>query len=254
MINFIRQLEQRNSLLFWFGLYNFIIAITCLLLMPFDHAQVLGVSRWLKPMKFYFAVGIMTWSMGWYLYYLDNTIKVRRYSWLIASTMFFENGFILMQAFRKTTSHFNNSTSFNSITFSLMGIMILIFTVTCIFITVTFFRQRQFAIPAPYLWGIRLGLVFFVLFSLEGGMMLSLLKHTIGGPDGGPGIPVMNWSKYQGDLRTAHFFGIHSLQILQLLGFYVAKTKKRLVFFSIVYFVIVAGVFVQALAGIPLFF
>jgi FtsH-binding integral membrane protein len=138
--------------------------------------------------------------------------------------------------------------------FSLMGILILIFTITCIFITIRFFQQKEFNIPAAYVWGIRLGLVFFILFSSEGGVMVALLKHTVGGADGSEGLPIFNWSKQYGDLRIAHFIGIHALQLLPLTGFYVAKNKNQLFLYAGIYFIFTSALFVQAIKGIPLFF
>jgi hypothetical protein len=135
-----------------------------------------------------------------------------------------------------------------------MGGLILVFTITAILICISFFKQKQFSIPAAYVWGIRLGLLFFVFFSLEGGLMVGLLSHTIGGPDGGPGLPLVNWSTRYGDLRIAHFLGLHSLQVLPLFGNYIAKTKKQTITFSIAYFIIVAVLFLQAMKGIPLLF
>lgn len=251
---FFAELKQRNSLLFGFGCYNIIIALICTFLITADNTEILGVSRWLKPIKFYVAVGIMVFTMGWLLYYLSNTKKVKQFTRLIIFTMFFENGIILLQAIRKTTSHFNVKTVFDNVCFQLMGTFILIFTITIIFITVAFFRQKKFSIPEPYLWGIRLGLIFFILSSLEGGVMLTLLKHTVGAPDGTPGLPIINWSKNYGDLRIAHFFGIHALQILPLLGFYVAKTKNQIAIIAVMYFIFVAALLFQALKSIPLFF
>jgi hypothetical protein len=104
-----------------------------------------------------------------------------------------------------------------------------------------------------YVWGIRLGILLFVFFALEGGVMASTLKHTVGGNDNGNGLPLVNWNRMHGDLRIAHFFGMHSLQLLPLAGYYLAKTSKSIVIFSIVYAAIVIGLLIQALMGIPLF-
>ena len=84
--------------------------------------------------------------------------------------------------------------------------------------------------------------------------MVGLLSHTIGGPDGGPGLPLVNWSTRYGDLRIAHFLGLHSLQVLPLVGYYISKTKKQTIIFSVVYFVIATALFLQAMKGIPLLF
>lgn len=218
-----------------------------------DNMQMLGVSRWLKPMKFYLSVGIMVWTMAWLLYYLNNANKVKLYSWMIVFTMFFENAIILLQSFRGTTSHFNIKTPTDGMLFSVMGILIIVFTIVCILICISFFIQTHFNIPAAYVWGIRLGILFFIIFSLEGGVMISTMKHTVGAADGTPGIPLLNWSKEYGDLRIAHFIGIHSLQVLPLIGFYVAKSKNQMVFMSVIYFMVAILVFVQALRGISLF-
>jgi hypothetical protein len=192
--------------------------------------------------------------MGWLLYYLDSAKKIRRYSMLIFISMLFENGLIITQAIRNTTSHFNITSTINGIIFNLMGMFILLFTITIILVCISFFRQKQFPIPEAYVWGIRLGILFFLFFSLEGGAMLGLLKHTVGGPDGGPGLPVVNWSSQYGDLRIAHFIGIHSLQVLPLFGNYFSKTKTQTVIFSFVYFLLASALFLQAMKGIPLFF
>ena len=99
-----------------------------------------------------------------------------------------------------------------------------------------------------------MGLLFFIFFSLEGGLMLSLMSHTVGGKDGGTGLPLVNWSTKYGDLRIAHFLGLHSLQLLPLAGYHIARSKKQIILISVVYFLVVMALLVQALKGIPLFF
>jgi hypothetical protein len=135
-----------------------------------------------------------------------------------------------------------------------MGILIAIFTVIVILVCISFFRQKQFSIPMAYVWGIRLGLLFFIIFSLEGGVMVGLLRHTVGGADGSAGLPLVNWSNEHGDLRVAHFLGLHSLQILPLFGNYISGSKSQTILFSTVYFVLCAALFLQAINGIPLLF
>ena len=84
--------------------------------------------------------------------------------------------------------------------------------------------------------------------------MVGLLRHTIGADDGSPGLPVVNWSKQYGDLRIAHFVGMHSLQVLPLFGNYLARSKNQTIVFSIFYFLLAIALFFQAMKGIPLFF
>lgn len=254
-MQFLKELYLRNKLLCVFALFNIGVGTICFCLQFTDNIKLLGISRWIKPMKFYFSVGIMSASFGWLMHYLNNQKKVRILSWLMALLMFAENGLIIMQAIRGTTSHFNiRSGSFNILVFSFMGVIIMLFMVLCIIIAIMFFQQKHFNIAPAYVWGIRLGIVLFIIFSFEGGVMVSRLSHTIGGKDGTAGLPFVNWSTQYGDLRIAHFLGIHALQILPLAGYYVAKNSKQLILYAAFYFMAVTTLLILALNGIPLFF
>lgn len=197
-------------------------------------------------------MGIMVWTMGWILHYIRSKTAVLICSLLIFLSMFFENAIIIYQAWRKETSHFNISTPENGLLFTFMGIFIGLFTLTVILVTILFFRQKRMHISQSYCWGIRLGLLLFIIFSLEGGIMISLMSHTICGPDGGPGLPLVNWSTRYGDLRIAHFMGLHALQFIPLAGHYFFKTKKQVILFSVTYFLAAIALLVLALLGMPL--
>jgi hypothetical protein len=251
-MNFFNELKQRNKLLYWFGWCNLLAGMICLILVFVDDQQILGINRWIKPLKFFMSVSIMVWTMGWIMYYLDNKKAVKRCSWLIVLSMFIENFLITLQSARGTTSHYNSTSSLNAVLFSILGIFILVFTITAIRIAWLFFKQKTFSISSSYLWGILLGLILFIIFTSEGGMMVQRLSHTVGGPDGGPGMPLVNWSTRYGDLRIAHFLGMHALQKVPLAGFYVLRRKQQVILFAIIYFVVVSVLFALALLGRPL--
>ena len=254
MNSFLKDLQRRNLLLYYFGWLCFAGGMICLLLTQTSQTIILGINAFIKPMKFFFSVGIFSWSMGWYLYHLEKSKKVRSYSFMVVLVMSFELFVITWQAANGRLSHFNTSTPLYGVLFTLMGIAITILAAWTGYMGYLFFRQKQFNAPMPYIWGIRLGIILFVLFSFEGGLMAARLSHTVGAADGGAGLPVVNWSKQYGDLRIAHFIGMHSLQILPLFGYYLAGNNRSVQLFGLIYFVLAMLLFIQALKGIPLLF
>jgi hypothetical protein len=84
--------------------------------------------------------------------------------------------------------------------------------------------------------------------------------HTFGGKDGGPGLPLVGWSTTAGDMRPAHFFGLHGMQVLPILAMLLARRQSRsesqrlaLVRTAGVAYLGLMGVLaVQALRGLPI--
>ena len=82
--------------------------------------------------------------------------------------------------------------------------------------------------------------------------------HSVGGSDGGPGLPVTGWSTEHGDIRVAHFVGMHAMQALPAMALLLAPiasavTRRRAVLAaSAAYAVVFAILLVQALNGHPL--
>ena len=137
--------------------------------------------------------------------------------------------------------------------FSLMGIVISIITAWTGYIAFLFWRKPFPQLKESYLWGIRFGLLLFVVFAFAGGLMAPRLSHTVGSiMETTRSLPVLNWSRESGDLRVAHFFGMHALQLLPMLGFYVVRTKRLIILISILYAAIVSALLWQALKAVPL--
>lgn len=252
---FFLRLKSRNPLLYRFGWLNFVMAIVCAVMIQLDTVNmVLGIIAWIKPMKFYFSIGIVCWTFSWLLVYVQKQKAVKVFSVVTVITMLIEMIIITWQAANGRLSHFNISTAFYGILFSVMGIAITIFTLCALYVTVLLFKQKEFPLwmTDGYKWGIRWGLLFFVIFAFEGGLMASLLHHTVGGPDGDEGLPVLNWSKFYGDLRVAHFFGMHALQLLPFIGYYFTRTKLQVNLAALAYFLFVTLLLWQALMGYPL--
>jgi len=252
MDTFLSILKSRNIPLYYFGSICLIASVICLVLMRFTQTKVLGINAWIKPFKFFLSSWIFVWTMGWILFYIQDTQKVSLYNWVVIVVLSFENIYIAIKAAKGQLSHFNISSPFNSIMFSLMGIAISIMTLWTGYIGVLFFTNSFPTLPPAYLLGLRLGIVFFVVFAFQGGVMGQKLAHTVGAIDGGTGLPLTNWSTQHGDLRIAHFIGMHALQIIPLCSYYITTNIWATAIFGLVYVVVTTYLFVQALRGKPL--
>ncbi|MBV9988442.1 MAG: hypothetical protein JO301_12245 [Chitinophagaceae bacterium] len=251
MTRLLKELRNRNRALYYFGWLNLVGVLVCVAMMQLSDIQVLGINAWIKPAKFFFSTWVFVWSMGWLLAYLGEPRKINWYNWMVILVFSFENLYILYRASRGELSHFNTTAS-GSILFGLMGAAITVLTVWTGYFAYLFFHREFPLLKRHYLWGIRFGLLFFVIFAIGGHVMAGLQQHTIGGLDGGAGLPFLNWSTQHGDLRAAHFLGMHSLQLLPLMGRYISRRSIVTVLLSIVYFLLVTAVFIQALSSKPL--
>jgi hypothetical protein len=113
------------------------------------------------------------------------------------------------------------------------------------------------AVSGAALTGLRWGLVLFLVASAEGGLMVARRGHAVGLHDGSPGLPFVNWSTGAGDLRVAHFAGMHAIQALPLLGWWLDRRRAavgRAVLHAagVIWLMATALLIAQAMAGRPL--
>jgi hypothetical protein len=206
-----------------------------------DPRAITGAPAWLKPAKFAVSIAIYTFTLAWIFTLIPEWTRTRRIvGWTTAVTMVIEIALISLQAFRGAPSHFNVATLFDGVVFAVMGAAILLQTLSTFAVAVALWRHR-FADRALG-WALRLGMTLTIVGALTGGLMTRPTSqqldaaragermtvagaHTVGGPDGGPGLPGTGWSTEHGDLRVAHFLGLHGLQTLPVVALVLARRR-----------------------------
>jgi len=251
-LNFIKELKIRNESLFYFGLFCLSLSIVFIVLTKLTTTQVQGVNAWFKPLKFAISIGLFAWTMAWYCHYLSN-FNVTPFNWTVIILFGFELTYIAFQASKGQLSHFNFDTPLYSILYSLMGLAAVIVTLYTAYIGFLFFTQSFPNLSSHFIWAIRLGILIFVIFSFEGALMSSQMSHSIGAINDNSNWWIIGWSKTVGDLRVSHFIGMHALQLLPLLSFYIFKDTKATIIISLLYAVLATTTLVQALNGEPIF-
>jgi hypothetical protein len=259
---FFGEIYRRDRVLALAGWVMLALLVALLSVAPFDARMIKGLNPWSKPIKFCVSITVYVWTLAWLVGYLRAYARtVRLISWGTAFVFVVEMACIVSQAARGTTSHYNTETPYDEAVFSTMGAMIALNTLLAVVTLALFFRRTTPQLAPAYLWGIRLGLLLFVLASLEGMAMIAQSAHTVGAPDGGPGLPFVNWSTRAGDLRAAHFLGFHALQLLSLAGYGLSRwpragTRARQVAcvwgLALIYMLFTSFLFWQAMRGRPL--
>ncbi|MFM2387531.1 MAG: hypothetical protein RL660_2288 [Bacteroidota bacterium] len=224
----------------------------------FNTVEVLGINAMYKPIKFSTSLCIYAYTMAYLLQFWEHQKSVKKYSVLAFAVMYYEQFAITLQAFRGELSHFNVSDWFGGLLYLFMGLTIVSLTVATLWMTLKFIKQASYLIHNTFALSIQIGLIQFVIFSFLGGYMSAINSHNVGGAIGGAGLPIVNWSTLFGDVRVAHFFGLHALQIIPLNGYFISKkisdsriANKLVWIISIGYFVFITLLFVQALMGKP---
>ncbi len=230
--------------------------------LAFDRRSILGLNPWIKPIKFEVSIIVFLLTVAVLLWALGRRGEWRRsrawMGWGFGISMMVEIAIIALQSARGVRSHMNYATVQDALLFSVMGVFIIVNTAVAGWMLVVWCVART-GWERVVVWGVRLGLAMLLLGSAEGSRMVVHGAHTVGAADGGAGLPFVNWSRAHGDLRVAHFFALHSLQLFPLAGMALTQTQWRerlkvATLFSIVA-VYSAGVwwlFAEAMRGIPL--
>ncbi len=202
-----------------------------------DEAEVNGVSVWDKPIKFslsFLAFGPM---LLWLFSRVTSTRATRIGVGILGWSMVLERSLIFLQSVRGVASHFNNTTSFDASVYRAMAAGVGIFSLAGTLVGFVLARKNlgndamalatKIAIPMMTFGAV-------IAFSMtvpkpgqiEAGSKI-LGAHSVTGADGGIGLPLLGWSRTIGDLRVAHFIGLHSLQFVPFVALLLVWLHRR---------------------------
>lgn len=195
-----------------------------------DGRLVDGSNLWLKPLKFQASLAIYLLTLALMVPLAGAAFRrgwvCRITVWVAIGTGAFEIGWITLRAGLGLRSHYAEST-FGSAMYSLMGLAAVALSLTCIVLAAG-------AVLAPgrlrslhnARWGVALGAVVAFIGAAGIGSMLggTPAHYPVDTADAASRIPVVGWSLDRGDLRIAHFLGLHALQGLFALGLLLVRT------------------------------
>jgi hypothetical protein len=257
------ELHRRNgatNVVVWAIYLELLLMLVLLVLLPFDSVQVGGRYRLIKPLNFTMSMAMYLATVVILLDYLRASMWWKKViGWGVSICTLTAITCITMQAARGTTSHFNNSTPFDSVVSSVMEVVDPLNGVFVVVLLI-FALQGKYDVSRSSQLGIAFGLFIFLAGSAVGGVMVANGQSVVGVAPEGPGLPVVNWSTTGGDFRVAHFLGIHALQILPIAGWLIHRLQvlptrakpTAVVAVSAGYVLLMGFVFMQAMNGVPL--
>ncbi|MEO1128090.1 MAG: hypothetical protein AAFX05_00110 [Planctomycetota bacterium] len=213
-----------------------------------DQRLLDGVNVWHKPLKFQVSVGVFLGTLACMMPLAGEQFRFGRWGrgvvWVAVATSVFEIAWITLQAGRGERSHYNGDSAFGSAMYAAMGIAAVALSLTPVAIGLAAAVSRS-SHPAIRIaqWGAVLGAITSLVGAAGVGLLLGGEPAHYPDPEAAEDrrIPFVGWSLTGGDLRLAHFAGLHALQGLLasalMLGFF--KVSPRLA--KVVLVVLAAG-------------
>lgn len=259
--------------------FHLLVGFFCFVSIFLDPKTFNNSIAWIKPFKFSISISIFLITYIWMIQFtndLDNFFS--KVNLIFTIGFFLETLGILIQVFKNTGSHFNISSTLNKIIFTSMGIVITIITISYFFTGYKIFKKgtglisRDNAIIYSVIISTIAMFSGFIMTStptekqkqiiLNGSIPETFGSHSVGGEDDDTNskrLTFVGWRLDIGDLRVAHFFGIHSMQIIPLFEFILRRRKIHkenlfiLKIFSLFYGIIFLFFLIQALMKKPFF-
>jgi NO-binding membrane sensor protein with MHYT domain len=253
--------RNMHPLWYYSALGYLALALLFLIAQGFDDRLLLGISVWAKPFKFAISIAVYFGTMTIFVEYMPQGYFAKKRGRLLTvipvATALFEMVYITIQAALGEPSHYNRETSFNATMYTLMGLGATAMVAALLWIGVSIARNNK--LSNPMVLAIVIGLV--LTFLLGGGFGSYLGNHPghwVGGTsDDANGLWLFKWARDGGDLRVAHFFGMHAMQVMPLFTWLLPKSLPRalsltsVIVFATAYTAFSWFTFNQAIQGQP---
>ena len=192
-----------------------------------DDRTLRGANVWIKPMKFALSIALLALTTAWFIGHLPAGRRASRATdwivWLLIGSGSFELAYITVQAALGQGSHYNVGDAWHATLYTLMGIGAIVLTATQPMLAWQLYRHPDPSRSAAYRQAVLIGLLLTFVFGAGVGGLLAGLQP----PSGGVTLALFGWSLGGGDLRPAHFVGIHAEQVLPVIGFVAATFGVR---------------------------
>lgn len=249
----LENLRRASPLLWWTSLAFLVLFAACVLLAMTDPRQFNGISTWVKPAKFFLSLGLHMLTLNFGLTLLPERIRATWPTLVITGTMasmaILEMVYITYRAALGQASHFNTSSELAGLLYGLMGMGAALMMVVTFMLGVRILRHGAATLMARATgWSF---IAAAILTLIVGFTLGSMGSHWIGGDQSdATGLPILGWSTSGGDLRTAHFAGLHIMQVVPFAALIGSKPAA----WSVGLFMLLATIATYALAlnGIPL--
>jgi hypothetical protein len=250
------ELRRRQPLLADLGWATLAILLLCLLAAALDPREFNGVSVWAKPAKFAASFVPWFWTLAWAWGVLApeaaRGITARAILWGTAGAALFEQGWITWRAALGQPSHFAED-ALGAVMYSLMGLGALTLVALAALLGVLVLLRPRPGQPRAWVLAVGLGLLLGgVLGGVTGATVSVLGSPHVGGTAGNAGgFAPFFWSRDGGDLRVAHFLGVHAMQALPILAL-LGAGARGVVLGAAGWAALTAAAVALALRGIPL--
>ena len=170
------ELHRRNgatNVVVWAIYLELLLMLVLLVVLPFDTVQVGGRYRLIKPLNFTMSMAMYLATVVILLDYLRASMWWKKViGWGVSICLLTAITCITMQAARGTTSHFNNSTPFDSAVSSVMDIVDPLNGVF-VLVLLIFALQAKYDVSRSSQLGIAFGLFLFLAGSVIGAVMVA---------------------------------------------------------------------------------